>query len=160
MVLSSSWRKSTNGKRVEALEAALSKYSGRNITFDAHTKLGSDHPEKRLELIGDFVCEYSENRKGSDRPLQVLVLEDFSATSPRQWKFQSIEGAEAYLRERSFQPEQTSVKLVHCYDEWTASFGESVQVGTGLTHAKVCESEYFLLDTFPCSFFLDIQECQ
>jgi hypothetical protein len=152
MVLTSSWRKPAHQKRVEALEAALSKYSGKNITFDARTKPGCDQPEKRLELIGDYVREYSENRQRSDRPLRVLVLEDFAATHPQQFNSQSIEGVEAYLRERSFQPKQTSVKLVHCYEEWTTSFGQSVQVGTGLTRAKVCEAERFLLDKSPCSF--------
>jgi hypothetical protein len=152
MVLSSSWRKPKHQQRVEALEAALSKYSQAPITFDARTKLGSDEPEKRVELIGDFVREYSENRQHSDRPLRVLVLEDFGASHPQHWNLvhktshpQSVEGVEACLRECSFQPKQTSVKLVHCYEEWTTSFGQFVQVGTGLTRAKVCEAERFLL---------------
>jgi len=149
MVLSSSWRKTHHQKRVEALEATLSKYSGKNITFDARTKPGSDGPQGRIELIGDFVHEYSENRQRSDRPLRVVVLEDFAATHPQQFNSQSIESVEAYWRQCSFQPEKTSVKLVHCYEEWTTSFGQSVQVGTGLTRAKVCEAERFLLDKPP-----------
>jgi len=152
MVLTSSWRKPAHRERVEALEAALSKYSGKKVTFDAHTKPGCDQPEKRVELIGDFVREYSENRERSDRPLRVLVLEDFVAKPPQQWNFESVESVEAHLRERSFQPEQTSVKLVHCYEEWTTSFGQFVQVGTGLSRAKMCEAERFLLGKRPCSF--------
>jgi hypothetical protein len=154
MVLSSSWRKPKHQQRVEALEAALSKYSQAPITFDARTEPGCDQPKKRIELIGDFVRKYSENRQQSDRPLRVLVLEDFGASHPQDWNFNlvhntshplSVEGVEAYLREFSCQPKQTSVKLVHCYEEWTTSFGQFVQIGTGLTRAKVSEAERFLL---------------
>jgi hypothetical protein len=145
IVLSSSWRKPTHQKRVEALEAVLSKYSEVPITFDDRTKPGSDEPKVRVELIGDFVRDYSSKRERYDRPLRVLVLEDFAATHPKQFDFQSVEGVEAYLRERSLQPKQTSVKLVHCYEEWTTSLGEFVQLGTGLTLAKVYEAERFLL---------------
>jgi len=139
LVLSSSWRQSHHLKRVEALEAALSEYSGKTITFDAHTKSGSDHPTKRLEIIGDFVHEYSMNEQPSYRPLRVLVLDDFCASRPF-----SIELVEEYLRERSLQPQNTSVKIVHCYDKWTSSFGQSVEIGSGLTLAKMSEAESFL----------------
>jgi len=151
MVLSSSWRKPKHQERVWALEAAMSKHSGKNFTFDARTKPGNDQPQARVEHIGDFVREYTENRQDSDRPLRVLVLEDFVATLPQQWNFESVESVEAYLRERSFQPKNTSVKLVHCYEEFTTSFGQPVQLGTGLTRAKVCEAERFLLNKPPCS---------
>jgi len=153
VVLSSSWRKSTHHKRVEALEAALSKHSGRAVSFEARTRPGGDEPEKRLELIGDFVAEYSQNRQHPDLPLRVLVLEDFAATHPRQWKFheqiRSLEAVEGYWRQRSAQPDKTSVKLVHCFEEWSTSFGQPVAIGSGLTCAKVCEAQRFLLEKPP-----------
>jgi hypothetical protein len=145
VVLSSSWRKPTHEKRLAALEAALSTYIQAPFVFDAHTKPGSDEPTKRVELIGDFVSEYSENRQHSDRPLRVVVLEDFSASHPEDWGFLSVEHVEAHLRESSFQTLQTSVKVVHCYDEWTTPSGQYLQVGSGLTRAKVREAERFLL---------------
>jgi len=155
MVLSSSWRKACHQARVTALEAALSKFSGRPIKFESRTRLGGDEPEKRLEIIGDFVREYSANRNNPDAPLRVLVLEDFAATHPKNWEFseriKSKESVEECLRERSAQPNLTYVKLVHTYDEWTTDFGVQVQIGSGLTEAKVCEAECFLLGKPACS---------
>jgi len=152
LVLSSSWRKSFYQNRVEALEKAMSKHSETPITFDARTKPGGDDLKPRVELIGDFVREYSKSRPRSDRHLRVLVLDDFAATPPEDFGFQSCGHLEEYLRKFSFQPKQTSVKVVHCYEEWTADMGEHVRVGSGLTHDKVCEAEHFLLPT-PGSFF-------
>jgi hypothetical protein len=148
MVLSSSWRKPTHHNRVAALEAQLSRYSRRAISFEARTKPGGDTPVKRIELIGDFIHEYSSNRTQTDRPLRVVVLEDFAATHPRHWNLRepvtSLAQIEAILRNRSCQPGLTSVKLVHTYDEWTTDDGLQVQIGTGLTCAKVCEAKRFL----------------
>jgi hypothetical protein len=147
LVLSSSWRKYQN--RVEALEAALTKFSDRTITFDARTKSGGDEPEKRLQAIGEFVSEYSENRDPMAGPLRVVVLEDFAATHPKQWKYanglRSIEGVEDFWRKSSSQPDQTFVKLIHTYDEWHLENGTQVQIGCGLTCAKVSEAERFLV---------------
>jgi len=157
MVLSSSWRQSQHLKRVEALEAALSKCSGEKITFDAQTQPGSDHPSVRLQLIGDFVHEYSVNHQHSGRPLRVLVLDDFAASQPPMENFATT--VEAHLRERSCQPERTSVKLVHCYEKWTTSLGLSVQAGTGLTRARMCEAEHFLLSKPACSFCANPKAC-
>lgn len=155
MVLSSSWRKACHQARVIALEAALSKFSGQSIKFGSRTRPGGDEPEKRLEIIGDFVREYSTNRNNPAAPLRVLVLDDFAATHPRSWSFSeriwSKESVEECLRERSAQPNLTYVKLVHTYDEWTTDFGVQVQIGSGLTEAKVCEAECFLLGKPPCS---------
>jgi hypothetical protein len=153
MVLSSSWRKSTHRNRVAALEAQLSRYAGRNIVFEQRTRPGGDTPEKRLELIGDFVQEYTSKRRNRDSPIRVVVLEDFAATHPRQWSIKdpirSPEDIEAYWRERSCQPALTAVKLVHTYDEWVTDGGLQVQIGTGLTMQKVSEAKQFLLGIPP-----------
>jgi hypothetical protein len=130
----------------------LSRHSGRPIKFEARTRPGGDEPEKRLELIGDFVRDHSKSRDPAAGPVRVIVLEDFAATHPRSWKYRdgaaasirSVEDVQEYLRMRSTHPQDTSVKLVHTYDEWIAEYGLKVQIGTGLTYAKVCEAECFL----------------
>jgi hypothetical protein len=147
LVLSSSWRKACHQERVVALEAALSRSRGKQVCFDSRTRPGGDEPEKRLQLIGDYVQEYSEARGSSAGPLRVLVLEDFAATHPKQWKFGSLRSTSAieqFWRGRSLMPHQTFVKLVHTYDEWTTEDGALVQVGIGLTNQKLCEAERFL----------------
>jgi hypothetical protein len=152
-VLSSSWRKSNHRDRVAALEAQLSRFGGREIVFKAHTKPGADTPGKRVELIGDFVQEYSSKRRACDSPLRVVLLEDFSASHPRAWSskelIRSTKDVEDYLCNRSCQPALTKVKLVHTYDEWTTDLGLHVQIGTGLTCAKVDEAKRFFLDMPP-----------
>mmetsp|Transcript_7499 Transcript_7499/g.12043 ORF Transcript_7499/g.12043 Transcript_7499/m.12043 type:complete len:303 (-) Transcript_7499:68-976(-) len=145
-ILSSSWRKPSHHSRVVALEAAISKYGGKSFKFDDRTRLGGDEPEKRIQLIGDFIREHTKNRSSSAGALRVVVLEDFAATHPRQWKFgiNSKDSTEEYWRCSSSQPEKAFVKLVHCYEEWLTDQGMLVQIGSGLTCAKVCEAELFL----------------
>jgi len=95
------------------------------------------------------VHEYTQSRSPSQGPLKVLVLEDFNATHPRQWTFaggiRSKQAVEQYWRGRSAQPNQTSVKLVHTYEEWKTDQGLNVQIGSGLTCAKVREAKRWLL---------------
>jgi hypothetical protein len=153
-VLSSSWRKPAHHARVMALEAAVTKYGGKMFKFDERTKLGGDDAEKRIQLIGEFLRDYTAKRSSSEGPLRVVVLEDFAATHPRQWKFAngicSQDGLEEHWRCCSSDSEQTFVKLVHCYEEWTTDQGALVQIGCGLTSAKVCEAERFLMGRKEC----------
>lgn len=153
MVLSSSWRKASHQSRVAALEAQLTEYSGQPVGFGHRTRPGGDEPEKRLQLIGDFVHEYSQSRSPSQGPLRVLVLEDFAATHPRQWKFadciRSKRAIEEFWRSRSTTPNQTAVKLIHTYDEWKTDSGLQVQIGSGLTNARVTEARRWLLGQAP-----------
>lgn len=148
MVLSSSWRKATHQARVSALEDALTQHCGRSISFESRTKPGGDEPEKRIELIGDFVHDYSATRQQPEVPLRVVVLDDFGASHPKNWKIKqcvsSTDAVEEHLRARSTQPHQTTVKLVHTYDEWRTELGLPVRIGTGLTTAKVCEAQCYL----------------
>jgi hypothetical protein len=154
MVLSSSWRKPHHQNRVLALEAAISKYSGTDFKFDDKTKLGGDEPEQRIQFIGDYIREHTQNKNPSDGPLRVVVLEDFAATHPKQWKFgggcHSVDSTEEYWRYSSSQPHTAHVKLVHCYEEWVTDQGMQVQLGSGLTSAKVCEVERFLTNDQHC----------
>merc|ERR1719387_3456183 len=55
----------------------------------------------------------------------------------------SHEVVERYLQGRSGRF-QASVKLVHCYDEWTTEEGISVQIGCGLTLKHMCQASGFL----------------
>lgn len=148
MVLSSSWRKDSHQNRVLDLEAALSKYSGTSIKFEHRTKPGGDNPDKRVALIGDFIHDYTESRSASLGPLRVLVVDDFAATHPRDWQFPdaitSERNLEDHWRGRSAQPDETFVKLLHTYDEWKTDKGVPVQIGSGLTCAKVSEARRWL----------------
>mmetsp|Transcript_115812 Transcript_115812/g.201054 ORF Transcript_115812/g.201054 Transcript_115812/m.201054 type:complete len:309 (-) Transcript_115812:134-1060(-) len=149
LVLSSSWRKPSHRPRVVALEAAISESCGRSLTFTEKTGPGGDHPEKRFHLIGNFVSDYSERRReeGDDSPLRVLVLDDFAATHPKRWNMEevtSVSSWEEAMRQRSACPQNTFVKLVHTYEEWSTDSGEHVQIGCGLTMKKVREAERFL----------------
>lgn len=153
-VLSSSWRKPHHQNRVLALEAAISKYGGKAFKFEGRTRLGADAPEGRIECISDFLRDHTENRKSSEGPLRVLVLEDFAATHPSQWNFangvNSKDGLEEYWRRSSSQPQNAHVKLIHCYEEFVTDKGVQVQMGSGLTSANVCEAERFLMGKKYC----------
>lgn len=154
IVLSSSWRKPSNEKRLVAFEAAIASHLGEDFGFDAMTGPGSDLPKSRLELIGLAVREFTANRDfEKSGPLKVLVLEDFAASSTAALRphADSVHSAEEYLKKSSSMPDRTAVKLIHSYSEMTTERGDRFQVGTGLTQKMCCEAKRFLLGG-PCSW--------
>lgn len=152
LVLSSSWRKPNHVKRVLALEAAISKFADKPTKFTAKTGPGGDEPHHRLHLIGEFVRQYTAGRDPKlHGDLRVLVLDDFAASHPRDWRerpgnVDSVGAVEDFWRKCSACPENTAVKLVHTYEEWVTEHGVRVQIGSGLTPGKASEACRFLLD--------------
>jgi hypothetical protein len=155
VVMSSTWRLPQHRARVRRLEDAISNHLGATFTFDARTAPFSDStPEQRLRTIGDFLTEYCEQHAAVLPSLRVLLLEDFHITSLGSWSCNGevvdcAEAVERYLESRSG-AKQVTVKLVHCFDEWTSAEGTYVKVGCGLTLEHVCQANRFL--GLGCSF--------
>mmetsp|Transcript_15885 Transcript_15885/g.42024 ORF Transcript_15885/g.42024 Transcript_15885/m.42024 type:complete len:420 (-) Transcript_15885:112-1371(-) len=153
VVLSSSWRKEHHADKVLRLQEDISKHLGRPFAFSAktHIRPESDAAD-RLEVIGDFLVELSNQRNGMTQPLQVLVLEDFFITGMDGWLcngvcMNSVADAEGYfhLRVGDSASCAVQVKIVHCFDQWTTPTGLEVKVGGGLTLQRVAEAVDFLL---------------
>lgn len=156
VVISSTWRLPQHRARVRRLEDAISNHLGSKFTFDARTApIADSTPEQRLKTIGDFLSEYCEQRAAELPPdLRVLLLEDFHITALGSWScdgetVESADAVERYLESRSG-AKQVTVKLVHCFDEWTSAEGTYVKVGCGLTLEHVCQANRFL--GVGCSF--------
>jgi len=152
VVLASNWRRGRQaGPKVAALEAALSQHLGYAFAFDAQTE-GSSREKlasERLRCIGEHLRSLFANGCSFDRPLRVLVLEDFFVTPLDGWLCEGVEvrtnaDAEGYLRRCVPEEADLDVRLVHTYDEWQADSGLRVQVGTGLTLERCREAEQFL----------------
>jgi hypothetical protein len=148
VVLSSNWRKTQHAGRVKKLEETVSRYmGGQTFAFDAKTPNRSEQiASDRLESIGDFLAELSNQRSGVVRPLQALVLEDFFITDMDGWscggvRMNSVADAEGYLVQRG---SNTKARIIHCYDSWATSSGVEVRIGSGLTLQRVEEARAFL----------------
>mmetsp|Transcript_19543 Transcript_19543/g.51775 ORF Transcript_19543/g.51775 Transcript_19543/m.51775 type:complete len:345 (-) Transcript_19543:106-1140(-) len=148
VVLSSNWRKMQHAGRVRKLEETVSRYmGGQSFAFDAKTPNRTEQlAADRLESVGDFLAELSNQRSGLATPLKALLLEDFFITAMDGWtcggvSMNSVADAEGYLVSRA---SAVKARIVHCYDQWTTSSGLEVRVGGGLTLQRVEEAKVFL----------------
>jgi len=151
VVLSSNWRRPHHASRVRKLEAEVSQHLGSSWAFSTTTKQADEkRAGDRLRCIGDFVESFCHSGKhAGDRQLRFLLLEDFFITALDGWvcdgvKISSTQDAEDYVRSRAPREMDVAVKLIHTYDEWTASTGVRVQVGAGLGDKHVRDAEAFL----------------
>jgi len=152
VVLASDWRRGRHAGRVAELEGELSRHLGYTFSFDMQTdryctleKTAAD----RLRCIGNHMRSFFANSRACDRPLRVLVLEDFFMTLLDGWRCEDVEvrtaeDAEGYLRRCAPEAADVTVRLVHTYDEWRTHSGLRLQVGTGLTLERCSEADRFL----------------
>eukprot|EP00931_Biecheleriopsis_adriatica_P117372 TRINITY_DN92898_c0_g1_i1.p1 TRINITY_DN92898_c0_g1~~TRINITY_DN92898_c0_g1_i1.p1 ORF type:complete len:359 (-),score=68.77 TRINITY_DN92898_c0_g1_i1:54-1130(-) len=153
VVLSSTWRQPKHAQRVAKLEALVSKHLGQQFVFDDRTDLNEEvGAAGRLKGIGSYLRQHSE-RVGSDTGLRVLVLEDFHISPMGSWKCEgrditSVEVAQDYLRRCSSGNVNTSVRLIHTYDEWQTRQG-LMQLGSGLTINNYMSALQFVRQSSP-----------
>mmetsp|Transcript_43222 Transcript_43222/g.99639 ORF Transcript_43222/g.99639 Transcript_43222/m.99639 type:complete len:322 (-) Transcript_43222:134-1099(-) len=155
VVLASTWRHPRHSGLAKQLEQAVSHHLGRPFTFDARTSLwADDHAEGRLRAVGNFIEEYCNNQGPLTR-LRAVVLDDFCVTPLKGWwldgvEVNSVAAAEAYLQGRVKDCTSSAIKVVHTYEEWTASCGMKMQVGAGLKMEHFLAAVHFLEDPESC----------
>jgi hypothetical protein len=127
------------------LEQAVSDQLGTKFTFDAHTPLdalGQDggDPVTRVVTMGNFLkahcCAHGAPRGGEQ--LRVLVLDDFNITPMGTWccdghKMDTTADVEQFLCSQLPPSVNGTVMVQHTFDEWRASGGMLIRVGSGLT---------------------------
>mmetsp|Transcript_95282 Transcript_95282/g.269335 ORF Transcript_95282/g.269335 Transcript_95282/m.269335 type:complete len:396 (+) Transcript_95282:73-1260(+) len=150
VVLSSSWRCPKYQKRKTALEIALSRHLGVQFVFTATTAMvaNQESPNDRIQLIGDFLADFSMRRCAYAAPLQVLVLDDFGVSAIDGWScggdaIDSAADLERHLESRALYTNAT-VKLIHTYDEWKTESGMDIKIGSGLTLRHFRDAASFL----------------
>eukprot|EP00437_Effrenium_voratum_P042155 CAMPEP_0181485086 /NCGR_PEP_ID=MMETSP1110-20121109/46364_1 /TAXON_ID=174948 /ORGANISM="Symbiodinium sp., Strain CCMP421" /LENGTH=296 /DNA_ID=CAMNT_0023611035 /DNA_START=1 /DNA_END=887 /DNA_ORIENTATION=+ len=161
VVLSSSWRKQQHLKRRRTLEESIGESLGRDFSFDDATEMRPEvHPGDRMQAIREYLRTFAkteEHRLAEE--VKVIVIDDFflsplSAFSPfvcGVTRVCSTWEAEGYLQE---QLEKlgilASVKILHCYAEFTTKNGLILQVGTGLSSDLLKEAKLFLEQPVEC----------
>mmetsp|Transcript_12591 Transcript_12591/g.21879 ORF Transcript_12591/g.21879 Transcript_12591/m.21879 type:complete len:310 (+) Transcript_12591:110-1039(+) len=136
IVLSSTWRRPKFANKLRELEGAISECLGSPFTFEYRTGPMEDRTGgERVWDIAEYLAEHCTHKS-----VKVLVLDDFNCSS-LNWSCNgqvvtSVEDVETFLAGCLPTETESSVKLVHTYDEWRLSDGMLMQLGSGITHKQ------------------------
>mmetsp|Transcript_89921 Transcript_89921/g.160008 ORF Transcript_89921/g.160008 Transcript_89921/m.160008 type:complete len:362 (-) Transcript_89921:159-1244(-) len=149
VVLTSTWRLPQHAVKLASLERAIATKLKRNFTFKVRTPADEQEgPEGRLRGIERFLREHCERNVDNVECLRILVLEDFHIHPMGSWSCNGklmacTEDVEMFLADCLPKHTDSSVKLIHTYDEWKTKDG-CVQAGSGLTLRHFNDAMQFL----------------